>query len=212
LGSGPTGDGTSDLLLRDQGWRQITNRVEMAVAVLVTAALTAAIAFHPVVLGERRTADDYQEPLRLFLYALIDGSATTYPVARMAGFARIADLFGSSSSNNGLEGITLDSAADEVVVIKETGPRLLIRISADLSTILGADELTEARGFVCDGSDDVGLDVSVLTYDPARSAFWILSDEGSCMYFHDPMTGKATGLLLAGSVEHPKRRLKNRRE
>jgi hypothetical protein len=67
-------DLSTELLLRDQGWRQITNLQEMAellLAVLVAAALTAAIAFHPVVLAERRTAEDHQEPRSLFLYALV---------------------------------------------------------------------------------------------------------------------------------------------
>lgn len=74
LGGMAAGDGVPDLLLRDQGWRQITNFAELAellLAVLVTAALTAAIAFHPVVLAERRRAEDFQEPRSLFLYALI---------------------------------------------------------------------------------------------------------------------------------------------
>jgi hypothetical protein len=75
---GFAGVGTSDLasevILSGQGWQQITNLQEMAellLAVLVTAALTAAIAFHPVVLAERRTAEDHQEPRSLFLYALV---------------------------------------------------------------------------------------------------------------------------------------------
>jgi hypothetical protein len=67
-------DLASEVLLSGQGWGQITNLQEMAellLAVLVAAALTAAIAFHPVVLAERRTADDHKEPRSLFLYALV---------------------------------------------------------------------------------------------------------------------------------------------
>lgn len=67
-------DVTTELMLRDQGWQQIANLPEMAellLAVLLATALTAAIAFHPVVLAERRTAEDYQEPRSLFLYALV---------------------------------------------------------------------------------------------------------------------------------------------
>jgi hypothetical protein len=65
---------TSDIVLRAQGWQQIRNLpelLELVLAVVTAAALTAAIAFHPVVLSERRTAEDYQEPRSLFLYALI---------------------------------------------------------------------------------------------------------------------------------------------
>jgi hypothetical protein len=67
-------DLAADMVLSGQGWRQFTNLQEMAellLAVLVTAALTAAIAFHPVVLAEHRTAEDHQEPRSLFLYALV---------------------------------------------------------------------------------------------------------------------------------------------
>lgn len=65
---------TSDIMLRAQGWQQIRNLpelLELVLAVVTAAALTAAIAFHPVVLSERRTAEDYQEPRSLFLYGLI---------------------------------------------------------------------------------------------------------------------------------------------
>lgn len=61
-------------LLRDQGWRQVTNLPEMLeflIAVVTAAVLTAAIAYHPVILSERRSREDYQEPRSLFMYALI---------------------------------------------------------------------------------------------------------------------------------------------
>lgn len=150
-----------------------------------------------------------EDTAEIVAVSLMDGASTAYPITRMSGFGDIAAVFGSVRSNNGLEGISLGSSTDEIVVIKENGPRLLIRISADLSTILGAVELTAVRGFACDGTDDVGLDVSDLTFDAARKAFWILSDEGSCVFLYDPATGLAAGVPLPGSVDHPERRLKN---
>jgi uncharacterized protein YjiK len=140
---------------------------------------------------------------------LEDGLLSRHPIVRMAGFDRISALFGAVGSNNGLEGITVDTTADEIVVVKENGPRLLIRISADLSRILGVTALTGARGFVCDGADDVTLDVSDITHDAARKSFWILSDAGACVFLFDPATGQAAGTALPGSVNHPDRRLKN---
>lgn len=150
-----------------------------------------------------------EDTAEIVAVGLEDGLFTLHPLARMAGFDDVSALFGAIGSNNGLEGITLDAAADEVVVLKENGPRLLIRISADLSTILGAVALTEARGFACEGTDDVTLDVSDLTWDAKRKAFWILSDEGSCVFIYDTATGQATGVSLPGSIDHPNRHPKN---
>jgi uncharacterized protein YjiK len=138
-----------------------------------------------------------------------DGLFTLHPLERMVGFDGIAGLYGAIRSNNGLEGITLDTATGEVVVLKENGPRLMIRISADLSTILGVVALSENLGFACDGTDDVTLDVSDLTWDAARKAFWILSDEGACVFLFDPGTGLATAVSLPGSADHPHRHPKN---
>ncbi|THD82424.1 hypothetical protein E7811_15385 [Aliigemmobacter aestuarii] len=62
------------LQLREQGWQQLQNLpelLEFLVAVLFASALTASIAYHPVVRSERRTADDYQEPRTLFMFGLV---------------------------------------------------------------------------------------------------------------------------------------------
>jgi hypothetical protein len=71
---GVGGDVLDAGLLRDTGWQQITNGPEMLeflLAVILAAVLTAAIAFHPVVMAERRDRYDFEEPRSLFLYALI---------------------------------------------------------------------------------------------------------------------------------------------
>jgi uncharacterized protein YjiK len=150
-----------------------------------------------------------EEDAAIIAVELIDGEASLHPLSGMSGFAKIATIFGPLASNNGLEGITIDTTSDEVVVVKESEPRLMIRISADLSTILGATELSGASGFSCEGTEDAVLDVSDIAYDAARRAFWLLSDEGSCVVFLDPATGQMTGLTLPASVDRPKRRLKN---
>lgn len=71
---GAQGDLLDAGLLRDTGWQQVLNGPEMLeflLAVILAAVLTAAIAFHPVVMAERRTRDDFEEPRSLFLYGLI---------------------------------------------------------------------------------------------------------------------------------------------
>jgi uncharacterized protein YjiK len=138
-----------------------------------------------------------------------DLSVRAHPLADMAGFDGISDLFGPLGSNNGLEGISVDTRSGEVVVIKEDGPRLLLRLSADLSTVLAAVPLTQDRGFACDGTDDADLDASDLTFDPQRQAFWILSDTGACLFLFDPLTERAQGLSIPGPADHPDKRLKN---
>lgn len=150
-----------------------------------------------------------EDTAEIVAVGLGDGHFTLHPLERMVGFDGISPLFGAVRSNNGLEGISLDTATGEVVVLKENGPRLMIRISADLSTILGAVELTDARGFACEGTDDATLDVSDLTWDAARNAFWILSDEGACVFLFEPATGLATSVSLPGSADHPHRHPKN---
>lgn len=150
-----------------------------------------------------------EEGATIVSISLASGEASVHPLSGMSGFDGIEELFGSLASNKGLEGITLDTTTDEVVVVKERQPRLMIRISPDLSTILGTVELTEAGGFACDGTKDAVLDVSDITYDAGRGTFWLLSDEGSCVVRLVTATGQMTGSILPASVDHPKRRLKN---
>lgn len=159
--------------------------------------------------GRNRQLAVQEEGAVIVSVGLADEAASFHPLSGMTGFESIGPVFGSLTSNNGLEGITVDTIRDEVVVIKESRPRLLIRISADLSTILGAAELTAASGFACEGIDDADVDVSDITFDAARDAFWLLSDEGACVVLLDPETGQMSEVPLPASAEHPKRRLKN---
>jgi hypothetical protein len=86
----------------------------------------------------------------------------------------VASHFLGSDPNSGLEGITWDGALNSFFVIKEKNPGLMIRISADLTTIQGCRVLTFS-----------GQDYSDLSYDPARNQFWIVSDEAQGLYLYD---------------------------
>lgn len=81
------------------------------------------------------------------------------------------------------EGITFDSGEGSIYVVNERRPRVLIRISPDLSTILSVETLTAAKGFRSDETRDHHLDVSGLAHDPLRRALWIASDTGKCVFF-----------------------------
>jgi SdiA-regulated len=159
--------------------------------------------------ARRRLLVIQEEEAAIIAVELTDGAASLHPLSGMSGFAKIATIFGPLASNNGLEGITVDTSTDQVVVVKESEPRLMIRISADLSTILGVTELTAASGFACDGTEDAVLDVSDITHDATRNAFWLLSDEGACVVLFDPRTGQMTGFALPAAVDRPNRRLKH---
>jgi uncharacterized protein YjiK len=136
---------------------------------------------------------------------LSDGTVALHPLADMSGFAQVAAVFGPLRTNNGLEGITYNSDSNEVLLVKESQPRLLLRLSADLSTVLGAAELTAEDGFACAGTDDASLDVSDILYDPARKVAWLLSDTGACLQIADPVTGKVIGRPQSNDVDTPLR-------
>jgi uncharacterized protein YjiK len=90
------------------------------------------------------------------------------------GTHTVADEFNGSDSNSGLEGITWDPALNSFFVIKEKNPGLMIRISADLSTIQACKVLTFS-----------GADYSDISYDSARGQFWIVSDEAQKLYLYN---------------------------
>ncbi|WP_168733055.1 SdiA-regulated domain-containing protein [Aliigemmobacter aestuarii] len=141
--------------------------------------------------------------------SLEDGSVSGFPIADMAGFPEVAETFGSLRTNNGLEGIAFDTSRREVLLVKEANPRLLLRLSSDLTTILGAVVLSEEDGFACDGTDDSALDVSDIHYDRHRRVLWVLSDTGACILIADPDTGLVIGRARGLSPEKPLRLPKN---
>lgn len=140
---------------------------------------------------------------------LNDGEVTLHPLADMDGYAEIADIFGPLRTNNGLEGIAYNSDRNEVLLVKESHPRLLLSLSADLTTVLWVVELTAAVGFACRGTDDATLDVSDILYDPTREVAWLLSDTGACLQFADPVTGKVIAWPQGDDANNPLRLPKN---
>ncbi|HEX4965397.1 MAG TPA: SdiA-regulated domain-containing protein [Thermoanaerobaculia bacterium] len=103
------------------------------------------------------------------------------PLSSMSGYnsvtcdgngTTVKSEFDSSDPNSGLEGITWDGSS--FFVIKEKGPGLMIKISANLSTITACKVLTFS-----------GQDYSDISYDSTRQRFWIVSDEASSLYLFD---------------------------
>ncbi|HEY0553927.1 MAG TPA: SdiA-regulated domain-containing protein [Thermoanaerobaculia bacterium] len=105
---------------------------------------------------------------------------TGYSTVSCAGGGTVASEFSGSDPNSGLEGITWDGDLNSFFVIKEKDPGLMIRISADLSTIQGCRVLTFS-----------GMDYSDISYDSTRGLFWIVSDEAENLYLYNWTTGAA---------------------
>lgn len=150
-----------------------------------------------------------EEPSAIIQISLDDSAVSSFPLADMAGFSEIAETFGPLRTNNGLEGITFNTDRGEILLVKESHPRLLLRVSADLTTILGAMELTAERGFACPATDDATLDVSDILYDRDRKVLWVLSDAGACILIADAVTGQVIDRPQGRSAEKPLKLPKN---
>jgi len=138
-----------------------------------------------------------EEARELVTLDLGDGAKVRrFPLERMAGFAAMASLWPAGEDTDGLEGITVVPGADRVVVLKENAPRLMMDLSADLSTIRSAMILSADLGFLDDDTGDDRLDVSGIAHDPVRDAFWISSDTGRRVFLFDPAAGRAIGYPL----------------
>jgi uncharacterized protein YjiK len=98
---------------------------------------------------------------------------TGYSSVGCTGGGTVSSAFSGSASNSGLEGITWDGTY--FFVIKEKDPGLIIKISADLTQILGCKVLSLPNA----------TDYSDISYDPTRGKFWIASDEADNIYLYD---------------------------
>lgn len=98
---------------------------------------------------------------------------TGYSSVGCTGGGTVSSAFSGSDSNSGLEGITWDGTY--FFVIKEKDPGLIIKISADLTQILGCKVLSLPNA----------TDYSDISYDPTRGKFWIASDEADNVYLYD---------------------------
>jgi len=103
----------------------------------------------------------------------------------MAGFGSIEQHFTDDVDNKGLEGITFNQDRDSFFLLKERDPGLIIEISRDLNSILGAYRLDAANGFIDDDADAADIDFSGIQYDPSRALFWIVSDQAKRLFLYD---------------------------
>ncbi|MEZ4711841.1 MAG: SdiA-regulated domain-containing protein [Caldilineaceae bacterium] len=106
-------------------------------------------------------------------------------LADLQGYAQVAADFANSDKNKGLEGVTWNSDANTIFVLKEGEPGLLLELSADLSKILAYKQLNRQNGFVDNDVSDAKLDFSGLFYDATRRNFWIVSDQGQRLFLYD---------------------------
>ena len=107
------------------------------------------------------------------------------PLSAMTNFDTIAHHFPDPPDNNGLEGITVNTRNNHVVVVKECQPGLLIELDSSLTTILSTRVLQPSQGFIHPELEAEKLDFSGLSYDRSNDTFWIVSDKGRCLFQYD---------------------------
>ena len=90
------------------------------------------------------------------------------PLSAMANYDTIAHHFPDPPANNGLEGITVNTRNDHVVVVKEHQPGLLIELDSSLTTILSTRLLQPSQGVMHPELEAEKLDFSGLSYDSRR--------------------------------------------
>ena len=111
--------------------------------------------------------------------------ASRHSLAEMVGFDEIEQHFSGGGGNKGLEGITFNQDTGTFFLLKEGEPGLMIEVSQDLGSILGAHVLDAASGFVDDDVDGAEIDFSGIQYDGTRSLFWIVSDKAKRLFLYD---------------------------
>jgi uncharacterized protein YjiK len=97
-----------------------------------------------------------------------------YTTVNCVGGGKVSSELNSTGTNAGLEGITWNGDLNSFFVIQEKDPGLMIKISADLTTITACRVLTFS-----------GADYSDISYDPTRGLFWIVSDEAQRLYLYN---------------------------
>ena len=107
------------------------------------------------------------------------------PLSAMTNYDTIAHHFPDPPDNNGLEGITVNTRNNHVVVVKERKPGLLIELDSTLTTILSTRVLQASQGFMHPELKAEKLDFSGLSYDSSSDTLWIVSDKGRCLFQYD---------------------------
>lgn len=104
----------------------------------------------------------------------------------LEGFASIAAHF-EDIDGNGLEGITFDTDRNELLLLKEADPGLLIAVSSELERITTVEILDEQTGFTTKRKK---MDFSGMCFDATRNLLWILSEEARCVFTFDRRQGR----------------------
>lgn len=137
------------------------------------------------------------------------GQAIRHPLRSLPGYDRVAEAFRNSRSNDGPEGIALNSDTGVVELLKERNPRLLIGIDRGLNRILNVTRLGPDMGMTSPETDDSALDISGLTFDARRNARWILSANDEAVFYQDIRTGRFARYPLILSAQESGRRIKS---
>ena len=107
------------------------------------------------------------------------------PLSAMTNYDTVAHHFPDPQDNNELEGITVNTRNNHVVVVKERQPGLLIELDSTLTTILSTRMLQASQGFMHPDLKSEKLDFSGLSYDSSSDTLWIVSDKGRCLFQYD---------------------------
>ncbi|MEO6192901.1 MAG: SdiA-regulated domain-containing protein [Thermoanaerobaculia bacterium] len=108
-------------------------------------------------------------------------SMAGYTTVNCVGGGKVSTELHGTGTNSGLEGITWNGNLNSFFVIQEKSPGLMIKISADLTTITACRVLTFS-----------GADYSDISYDSTRGLFWIVSDEAQKLYLYNWSNGTVT--------------------
>ena len=118
----------------------------------------------------------------------------------MEGYTAVSQYFVDSPPNKGLEGITWNTDAGSIFVIKEGVPGLLVEISPNLATIQSHILLSNENGFIEDESVGDKLDFSGIGYDQNRKHFWIVSDKGQRLFLYHWQQNRVIQSFTLGST------------
>lgn len=101
----------------------------------------------------------------------------------ITGYEKIAQYCDQPGlENKGIEGITVSN--NDLFILKEGYPGLLIKISRDLQEIIDFRILNENNHFLDDEIKSGEIDYSGICYDSSRDCFWIVSDKARRLFLY----------------------------
>ena len=107
------------------------------------------------------------------------------PLSAMTNYDTIAHHFPDPPDNNGLEGITVNTRNNHVVVVKERKPGLLIELDSTPTTILFTRVLQPSQVFMHPELEGREARFLGLSYDSSSDTLRIVSDKGRCLFQYD---------------------------